>query len=42
VTRYNGRRFGAALKNDQFYYHFAGKATYYFWATTRPAPLKSS
>jgi hypothetical protein len=31
ITRYNGRRFGAALRNDQFFDHFAGDRTYYFW-----------
>jgi hypothetical protein len=31
ITRYNGRRFGAALRNDQFRDHFAGDRTYYFW-----------
>jgi hypothetical protein len=32
IARYNERRFGVALKNDQFLDHFAGRATYYFWA----------
>src|ERR1700677_4156109 len=35
IARYNrGRngRYGAALKNDQFYDHFASKVTHYFWA----------
>jgi hypothetical protein len=31
LARYNERRFGVALKNDQFYDHFAGRATHYFW-----------
>ena len=32
IDHYNHRRFGAALKNDQFLDHFAGKTTHYFWA----------
>lgn len=32
IDRYNDRRFGAALKNDQFREHFAAEKTYYFWA----------
>lgn len=32
LHRYNDRRFGAALKNDQFREHFAARRTYYFWA----------
>ena len=32
IARYNDRRFGAALKNDQFLDHFSGERTYYFWA----------
>jgi hypothetical protein len=35
VARYNGFRFGAALRNDQFLDHFAGSQTYYFWADHR-------
>jgi len=31
IDRYNARRFGAALENDQFLDHFARRATYYFW-----------
>jgi len=31
ISRYNDRRFGAALRNDQFLDHFSGKQTYYFW-----------
>ena len=32
VSRYNERRFGAALRNDQFRQHFSGNQTYFFWA----------
>lgn len=32
MARYNSRRFGASLRNDQFLDHFAGIKTYYFWA----------
>lgn len=32
IARYNERRFGVALKNDQFLDHFASRQTYYFWA----------
>jgi hypothetical protein len=32
LARYNERRFGVALKNDQFYDHFASWQTFYFWA----------
>src|SRR5262249_13444820 len=32
VGRYNDRRFGAALTNDQFTQHFVGNRTFYFWA----------
>ena len=32
VSRYNARRFGAALRNDQFRQHFSGDRTYFFWA----------
>ena len=32
IDRYNSWRFGASLRNEQFADHFAGKATYYFWA----------
>jgi hypothetical protein len=35
VARYNDRRFGAALGNDQFLDHFAGRQTFYFWADHR-------
>jgi hypothetical protein len=35
TARYNGRRFGAALRNDQFLDHFAATRTYYFWADHR-------
>jgi hypothetical protein len=35
LDRYNDRRFGAALKNDQFLEHFAAEKTYYFWADHR-------
>ena len=32
MARYNERRYGAALKNDQFQDHFSSRATHYFWA----------
>jgi hypothetical protein len=32
MSRYNDRRFGAALRNDQFLDHFVGVKTHYFWA----------
>lgn len=32
LHRYNDRRFGAALKNDQFREHLAAERTFYFWA----------
>jgi hypothetical protein len=35
VARYNECRFGAALRNDQFLDHFAGRQTFYFWADHR-------
>lgn len=35
LDRYNDRRFGAALKNDQFLDHFAAARTFYFWADHR-------
>jgi hypothetical protein len=31
-VRYNYRRFGVALKNDQFFDHFASRQTFCFWA----------
>jgi hypothetical protein len=31
LARYNERRYGAALNNDQFLDHFASRATHYFW-----------
>src|SRR5262245_57045894 len=31
IVRYSERRYGDSLKNDQFYDHFAGRATHYFW-----------
>ena len=31
IARYNARRFGAPLRNDQFLDHFAGRKTFYFW-----------
>jgi hypothetical protein len=31
IARYNERRYGDSLKNDQFSEHFAGRATHYFW-----------
>jgi hypothetical protein len=39
ISRYNDRRIGAALKNDQFLDHFASRKTHYFWADhTASAP----
>jgi hypothetical protein len=32
LARYNEWHHGAALKNDQFYDHFASRQTFYFWA----------
>jgi len=31
IAIYNQKRYGARLKNDQFYNHFASRATHYFW-----------
>jgi hypothetical protein len=39
IARYNERRYGAALRNDQFLDHFASRQTCYFWADhTASAP----
>jgi hypothetical protein len=35
IARYNDRRFGASLRNDQFLDHFAAVKTYYFWGDHR-------
>lgn len=32
IERYNGHKYGASLKNDQFADHFAANKTFYFWA----------
>src|SRR5262249_53131541 len=37
TARYNERRIGAALRNDQFLDHLAGRMTCYFWADHRAA-----
>jgi hypothetical protein len=37
IARYNDRRIGAALRNDQFLDHFASLTTYYYWADHRAA-----
>jgi hypothetical protein len=40
LARYNERRYGASLKNDQFYDHFAGRATHYFWGDHTASSLE--
>jgi hypothetical protein len=32
IARYNERRYGATLRNDQFHDHFAERKTHYYWA----------